>query len=153
MVNAPLVLAHLETRGGINLSVSVDPSGSTPGEIYMNQRFSLIRSRTSVRRPLIWYPNFHRLWSIMTMLRFWTFSSKRSQKPSPKEVPNVLPVSLIFINGDPFSDAPKSKAQTTEVQEHWSTLHIPFAKINYFPDGRTDERTNERTFLVLHSRT
>ena len=44
----------------------------------------------------------------------------------------MLPVTLIFINGDPFSDAPKSKAQTTDVQEPRPCLQIPFAKINYF---------------------
>ena len=125
------------------------PSGSAPGKIYLNQRFSLIRSRTSVRRPLIWCPNSHRIRSIMSKLRFWKFSSKMSQKSCPKEVPKVLPVSLNFINGDPLSDRPKSKVQTTGRQE---PCHPPppdpFRKDQLFSERTKDGRTS----VFLHYR-
>ena len=113
-----------------------------PGKIYLNQRFSLIRSRTSVRRPLIWCPNSHRIRSIMSMLRFWKFSSKSRKIRVRKRSLNRLIVLVSFINGDPFSDRSKSKVQTTSRQEPCHTPQIPFAKINYFPDARTHERTD-----------
>ena len=140
------------------------PPAVPPEEIYLNHRFSLIRrrSRTSVQRQLIWCPNSHLVRSIMSMLRFWKFSSKLSQNPSPKEVPKVLPVTRVFINGDPLSDRSKLKVQTTSRQEPYHTPQIPFAKINYFlknarrtdisfsslPDGKSASRNDNDIMLV-----
>ena len=74
--------------------------------------------------------------------------SKRTQNPSPKEVPNWLPVLLIFINGVYFLDPEKSKAQTTKVQQPRPCLQIPFAKSNYLAGRR-----RRRTSVFLHYRT
>ena len=116
------------------------PSGSAPEEVYLKQRFSLIRSHTSVQRPLIWCPNSHLVRSIMSMLRFWKFSSKSRKIRVRKRSLNRLIVLVSFINGDPLSVRSKLKVQTASRQEPRPCLQIPFAKINYFPDegGRTD---------------
>ena len=118
-----------------------------PEQIYLKQRFSLIRSRTSVQRLLIRYPNSHLVRSIMSMLRFWKFSSKSRKIRVRKRSLNRLIVLVSFINGDPFSDHSKSKVQTTGRQEPCHTPQMPFAKINYFSDVRTYERTNEHQFF------
>ena len=117
-------------------------------EIYLDQRFSRIHSRTSVQRLLIWYPNFHLVRSIMSMLRFWKLSSKSRKIRVRKRPLNRLIVLVSFINGDPFSDRSKSKVQTTSRQEPCHTPQIPFAKINYFPNARTHGRTS----VFLHYR-
>ena len=112
-----------------------------PEEVYLKQSFSLIRSRTSGQRPLIWCPNSHLVPSIMSMLRFWKFSSKSRKIRVRKRFLNQLIVLVSFINGDPFSDRSKSKVQTAGRQEACHTPQIPFAKINYFPKDeglRTD---------------
>ena len=109
------------------------PPAVPPEEVYLKQRFSLIRSRTSVQRQLIWCPNSHLVRSIMSMLRFWKFSSKSRKIRVRKRSLNRLIVLVSFINGDPFSDRSKSKVQTTSRQEPCHTPQIPFAKINYFP--------------------
>ena len=111
-----------------------------PEEVYLKQSFSLIRSRTSVQRPLIWCPNSHLVRSIMSMLRFWKFSSKSRKIRVRKRSLNRLIVLVSFINGDPLSDRSKSKVQTTSRQEPRPCLQILFAKINYFPhEGRTKD--------------
>ena len=120
-----------------------------PEEVYLKQRFSLIRSRTSVQRPLIWCPNSHLIRSIMIMLRFWKFSSKSRKIRVRKRSQNRLIVLVSFINGDPLSDRSKLKVQTAGRQEPRPCLQILFAKINYFPNER---RTNERTSVFLHYR-
>ena len=51
---------------------------------------------------------------------------------------------LTSLTTDPLLDPPKSKVQTMSRQKQWSRLHILFAKINYFCDGRTDARTDIR---------
>ena len=115
------------------------PSGSAPGGSLPEQRFSLIRSRTSVQRPLIWCANTHLVRSIMSMLRFWKFSSKSRKIRVRKRSLNRLIVLASYINGDPLSDRSKSKVQTTSRQEPCNTPQIPFAKINYFlKNGRTE---------------
>ena len=111
-----------------------------PKEVYLKQSFSLIRSRTSVQRPLIWCPNSHLVRSIMSMLRFWKFSSKSRKIRVRKRSLNRLIVLASYINGDPLSDRSKSKVQTTSRQEPCHTPQIPFAKINYFSDE--EERTS-----------
>ena len=108
------------------------PPAVPPKEVYLKQRFSFIRSRTSVQRPLIWCPNSHLVRSIMSMLRFWKFSSKSRKIRVRKRSLNRLIVLVSFINSDPFSDRPKSKAQTAGRQEPRTTLQILFTKINYF---------------------
>ena len=117
------------------------PPAVPPEEVYLKQGFFLIRSRTSVHRPLIWCPNSHLVRSIMSMLRFWKFSSKSRKNRVRKWSLNRLIVLASYINGDPLSDRSKSKVQTTSRQEPCHTPQIPFAKINYFPkdEGR---RTN-----------
>ena len=124
------------------------PPAVPPEEVYLKQRFSLIRSRTSVQRPLIWCPNSHLVRSIMSMLRFWKFSSKSHKIRVRKRSLNRLIVLVSFINGDPFSDRSKSKVQTTSRQEPCHTPQMPFAKTNYF----SDVLTNERTPVFLHYR-
>ena len=108
-----------------------------------------LESVTSVQRLLIWCPNSHLVRSIMSMLRFWKFSSKSRKIRVRKRSLNRLIVLVSFINGDPFSDRSKSKVQTTSRQEPCHTPQIPFAKINYFPDERTNEG---RTSVFLHYR-
>ena len=122
------------------------PSGSAPEEVYLKQCFSLIRSRTSVQRPLIWCPNSHLVRSIMSMLRFWKFSSKSRKIRVRKRSLNRLIVLVSFINGDSFSDCSKSKVQTTGRQEPRPCLQILFTKINYFV------KKNGRTSVFLHYR-
>ena len=129
-------------------------SGSAPGGSLPEARFSLIRSRTSVQRPLIWCPNSHLVRSIMSMLRFWKFSSKSRKIRVRKRSLNRLIVLVSFINGDPLSDRSKSKVQTTSRQQPCNTPQMLFAKINYFsnkltdisfsslPDGKSASRNN-----------
>ena len=113
-----------------------------PEEVYLKQSFSLIRSRTSVQRQLIWCPNSHLVRSIMSMLRFWKFSSKSRKIRVRKRSLNRLIVLVSFINGDPLSDRSKSKVQTTSRQEPCHTPQIPFAKINYFLNEEEERRTD-----------
>ena len=68
-----------------------------PEEVYLKQRFYLIRSRTSVQRPLIWCPNSHLVRSIISMLRFWKFSSKSRKIRVRKRSLNRLIVLVSFI--------------------------------------------------------
>ena len=110
-----------------------------PEEVYLKQRFSLIRSRTSVQILLIWWPNSHLVRSIMSMLRFWKFSSKSRKIRVRKRSLNRLIVLASYINGDPLSDRSKSKVQTTSRQEPCHTPQIPFAKINYFLNEEEEE--------------
>ena len=121
------------------------PPAVPPEEVYLKQSFSLIRSRTSVQRPLIWCPNSHLVRSIMSMLRFWKFSSKSRKIRVRKRSLSGGIVFVSFINGDPFSDHSKSKVQTTSRQEPCHTPQIPFAKSNYFP--KNEERTDEHQFF------
>ena len=140
ILQQPIIILDTPCAAGAR-STSFPPA-VPPEEIYLKQRFSLIRSRTSVQRPLIWCPNSHLVRSIMSMLRFWKFSSKSRKIRVRKRSLNQWIVLVSFINGDPFSDHSKSKVQTTSRQEPCHTPQIPFAKINYFPDGRTHGRTN-----------
>ena len=94
--------------------------------------FSHIRCRTSVQRLLIWRPNYHRVRSIMSMLRFLNISPKSRKIRVRKRSLNRWIVLVSFINGDLFSDHSKSKVQTTSRQEPCHTPQMPFAKINYF---------------------
>ena len=120
------------------------PSGSAPEEVYLKQSFSLIRSRTSVQRPLIWCPNSHLVRLIMSMLRFWKFSLKRRKIRVRKRPLNQLIVLVSFINGDPLYDRSNTNAQTAGRQEPRPCPQIPFAKINYFTNGR---RTDGHQFF------
>ena len=110
-----------------------------PEEVYLKQSFSIIRSRTSVQRTLIWRPNYHGVRSIISMLRFWKFSSKSRKIRVQKWSLNQLIVLVSFINGDPLSDRSKLKVQTAGRQEPRPCLLILLAKNNYFPN---EERTN-----------
>ena len=105
------------------------PPAVPPEEVYLKQRFFLIRSRTSVQSQLIWCPNSHLVRSIMSMLRFWKFSSKSRKIRVRKRSLNRLIVFVSFINGDPFSDRSKSKVQTTGRQEPCHPPHIPSQKL------------------------
>ena len=86
----------------------------------------------------------------MSMLRFWKFSSKSRKIRVRKRSLNRLIVLVSFTNCDPFPDRSKSKVQTTGRQEPRPCLQILFAKINYFPNARTNEG---RTSVFLHYRT
>ena len=121
------------------------PPAVPPEEVYLKQCFSLIRSRTSVQRLLVWCPNSHLVRSIMSMLRFWKVSSKSCKIRVRKRSLNQWIVLVSFINSDPFSDHSKSKVQTTSRQEPCHSSQIPFAKINYFLN-------EERTSVFLHYR-
>ena len=124
------------------------PPAVPPEEVYLKQRFSLIRSRTSVQRPLIWCPNSHLVRSIMSMLRFWKFSSKSRKIRVRKRSLNRLIVLVSFINGDPLSDRSKSKVQTAGRQEPRPCLQILFAKINYFPNERSTQNGHQFFFTT-----
>ena len=118
------------------------PSGSAPGGS-LPEAERIIRSRTSVQRPLIWCPNSHLVRSIMSMLRFWKFSSKSRKIRVRKRSLNRLIVFVSFINGDPLSDRSKSKVQTTSRQEPCHTPRSPSQKSIIF--RRT---TNGHQFFV-----
>ena len=63
----------------------------------------------------------------------------------------MLPVSLIFIISDPFSDPRKSKAQTTDAQEPRPCLQIHFTKMNYFKEdegGRRRRKDGHQFFFT-----
>ena len=78
--------------------------------------------------------------------------SKRTLNPSPKEVPNWLPVLLIFINGVYFLNPEKSKLQSLSRGKHVGSLHILSTKINYFPDeARTPDFLPPRTERALRA--
>ena len=112
------------------------PPAVPPEEVYLKQRFSLIRSRTSVQRPLIWCPNSHLVRSIMSMLRFWKFSSKSRKIRVRKRSLNRLIVLASYINGDPLSDRSKSKVQTTSRQQPCHTPPDPLRKNQLFSEER-----------------
>ena len=69
--------------------------------------------------------------------------SKKCPKTGPQKRPPMCSwYFLSSVSDDHFLDPWKSRAQTTSVQQQWSRLHIRLAKINYFPDERTDGRTS-----------
>ena len=67
---------------------------------------------------------------------------KSSPKPDPKSWANPIDMNTLNTFFQFFSKPKKSIVQNTKVQRHVIPPHILFAKSNYFPDGRTNERTN-----------
>ena len=123
------------------------PSGSVPGETYLNTRISqdsrhVPRTSHIVSSKSVISVLFHALVrSISSGYVFVnTFPKSRKIRVRKRSL-NRLIVLVSFINGDPFSDRSKSKVQTTGRQEPRPCLQILFAKMNYFPneEGRTDE--------------
>ena len=134
----PALTVRLDTPCAAGARSTSFPPAVPPEEVHLQHRFSLMRSRTSVHRPSFWCPNSHLIRSIMSMLRFWKFSSKSRKIRVRKRSLNRLIVLVSFINGDPLSDRSKSKVQTAGRQEPRPCLQILLAKNNYFPDGRTN---------------
>ena len=123
------------------------PSGSVPGETYLNTRISqdsrhVPRTSHIVSSKSVISVLFHAL--VLTPSSGYVFVNAllKSRKISVrKRSLNRLIVLASYINGGPLSDRSKPKVQTTSRQEPCHTPQMPFAKINYFSDGRTYGRT------------
>ena len=75
-------------------------------------------------------------------ITFWKKVPKPWSKPGPNPGPwTTISRSLIRVFEGFFSEPSKSIIQTASVQQRFVTLHILFAKINYYPNERTNERT------------
>ena len=99
----------------------------------------------------VWF--WHPFLPVKSHDHFLHFFLKNATFSRPKKGPRTGRYhSLSSLTAIQFSDHSKSKRQTTSRQEPWSTLQMPPAKINYFPNGRTDGRT-KRTSVFLHCRT
>ena len=121
------------------------PYGSAPGEIYLNTRISqdsrhVPRTSHIVSSKFLISVLFHALVRAHSSGYVFVSALPKSRKIRVrKRSLNRLIVLVSFINGDPFSNRSKSKAQTAGRQEPRATLQIPFAKINYFAkNGRTN---------------
>ena len=96
----------------------------------------------------VWF--WHPFLPVKSHDHFLHFSLKNATFSRPKKGPRTGRYhSLSSLTAIQFSDHSKSKRQTTSRQEPWSTLQMPPAKINYFPD----EEEGRRTSVFLHYRT
>ena len=78
-----------------------------------------------------WYDGLGAFWFVAY------FFKNVSPKHVQKLIPNmpVLKLNLSFWSF--FLEPSKSSFQSVSRQKHVSMVHLPVAKINYFPDGRT----------------
>ena len=83
-------------------------------------------------------PNF---FSIPRLFFFGEWSNLRDFGSDMSRISELL----TSLESSSLLDPSKSRAQTTSVQQQWSRLHIRLAKINYLPDGRTEDGEGRRT--------
>ena len=116
-------------------------------------------SPTSVPQTLPWTSftglKYHSFWASLQGKSFEKSSQKRFRTGSQNGSLNmpVLKANACFWRFlfHFFLEPSKSIIQTAEARQHASTPQNLSTKINYFPDGRTDARTEH--LLILHSRT
>ena len=70
---------------------------------------------------------------------FSNFHQKHTHFMVEKGSLNRLFPLVNYINCDPLCDHPKSKAQTTKVQQPRTCLLIPFTKLNYFSEEQQEK--------------
>ena len=104
------------------------------------------RASTSITSEIIlslgahfhaWYDGLGAFWFVVY------FFKNVSPKHVQKLIPNMPVLKLNFTFWSFFLEPSKSSFQSVSRQKHVSMVHLPVAKINYFPNTRTHERTLE----------